>query len=136
MAINVVTTLLSAVALGGTGGHGNASQTTANTSTSAFVIRGKIDFTAIQNEPGSEFTVYYASLHDDLSSPTAAALVAALYKTAKAFSYSFPAVVPSGSVVYFNTELEVLTGEYVYVWVESPKTLNTFDLTLDLVEIV
>lgn len=129
--IIATSTVTNAQSVGGTTGTVQLTQTTANTSTSAYVVSVKLLLGASMYDPSQKLKVWYTSSPYNVSTTGNAAATQHQY-TARWMDVQLGMRNP-GDTIIMDSSLEVLTGTYIYIWIEagtySPVVTATITLT-------
>lgn len=133
MAIVATTTVVSAQAVGGTPGFVQLTKTSADSTTSAYVVSTKILCGAAVYDPGQRLKLYYTSSPYDIST-TANAAALQLKSTARTMDLQLGQQLP-GDTIILDSTLEVLTGGYIYIWLDSPTVSPVYTVTITLIEL-
>jgi hypothetical protein len=128
--ILATTTLINAQAVGDTPGTVQSVKTSANAGTKFFIITAQITYGAKLYEPESKIKFYYTSSPVDLTTTTGPI---SLRSGAQYITISNAGRAP-GAVVAVNSDFEVLSGQYIYTWLETPTLSPTVTISSFLVE--
>lgn len=126
------TALQAALSVGGTAGVVGGTKTTAQSSTTAYIISAQVTAGAGLPFPAprTPTRVYYTS--SPFSYTAGAQAAARLSPTARYFDLPIPAA--GSEVLAKDGTLEVLTGQYIYMWIETEKFTNPITVAVSLQE--
>lgn len=120
-------------AVGGTTGVVQLTQTAANTTTSAYILSVKLTLGASMYDPSQKLKVWYTSSPYNVSTTGNAAATQHQY-TARWMDVQLGQRNP-GDIIIMDSSLEVLTGGYIYIWIEAGSYSPTVAVTITLTEL-
>jgi hypothetical protein len=128
--ILATTTLINAQAVGGTPGTVQSVKTSANAGTKFFTVTAQITYGAGLYAPDQKIKFYYTSSPVDLTTTTGPI---SLRSGAPFITISNAGRSP-GDIVAVSSDFEVLSGAYIYTWLETPTFSPTVTVSMFLVE--
>lgn len=130
--IVATTTVVNAQSLT-TGGITQLTQTTANAATSGYIYSIRLNAGAAMHDPSKRIRLFYTSSPYNISTTGNASQIA-LQETARWLEVQWGERNPGADIV-FDSSLEILTGGYIYSWLQQPTFTSAVTYTLTLIEL-